>query len=369
MRHELKTDPKPFQAVWNGDKLYEIRKDDRTGYGPNGATVTATPYEVNDELLLRETEFSGEQMKGGRPVRYTGRQVLSVVTHKLTNYGLQPGWCVLSIRRLELIDKKGPHNGGTWTPQQPPAPVLSDTVFATERHVGVKTRDPMHHAPHPPTHWVERFGMPEAVARMHSKNPLFCMGPNCFSDGSTPHSPECIAEHAATFIESGKPHSLPTALAVAWDGDGMPYCHAHGRNTHVLGCKTCKVTLDARIGMMGDVKTPAVDARKVDVPVAVDRRIDAKLMPNGSGHHVSYYAVDVQHTTKGGPLYRAEAMDIIDALDMTFAEGEAFKAVWRCAADRIGAHKEGNDTARDAEKVMYYGEQMLARERRRAGKA
>lgn len=133
-------------------------------------------------------------------------------------------------------------------------------------------------------------------------------------------------------------------------------------------CLTCGIPLSFRIGAVevdhcdGCARPPVSAGKQPDTRVV----IDAKQASTSGGHHVSYYAVDVQHTTKGGPLYRAEAMDIIDALDMTFAEGEAFKAIWRCAADRLGAHKAGNDTARDAEKVVYYGEQMLARERRRA---
>lgn len=82
-RHVLKTDPEVFQATWDEEKPYEVRFDDRN-------------FQVGDELLLVETVNSGEAMKDGAPVEFTGRCVLQDITHKLKGkYGLLPGWCVL----------------------------------------------------------------------------------------------------------------------------------------------------------------------------------------------------------------------------------------------------------------------------------
>lgn len=211
MRHELKTDPKPFAAVWDGTKLYEIRKDDRDRNPVAG-------FRVNDELLLRETRFSGEQMRGGRNLEYTGREVLCVVTHKLAStpaLGLAPGWCILGIQRLELREKG--MGRGAAAPTVPNIVVSGDVPVTGEVvGVGVKTRDPAFtqdevglgavmsprvpawRVAQPPEHWVVKFGMAEAVARMYSTFPLYCMGTNCFSDGTTPHSSECAARHGAT---------------------------------------------------------------------------------------------------------------------------------------------------------------------------
>lgn len=326
MRHELKTDPRPFAAVWDGTKLYEIRKDDRKSTGMGVGMDIPHPYAVDDELLLRETRFSGEQMKGGRLLEYTGREVLCVVTHKLTGYGLQDGWCTLGIRRVELIHSHGPQRDARYKPEQPesfenvmPSSSASEIEF---KYWDVKTR----------------------------RDPAYVA-----SEGS-----QYIGIKIADMPKDFDANKTATALAVAWDGEGMPYCFAHGRNTHVMDCRTCEVSLHARCSM-------ETERRKKDVPVEVDRRIDAKQMSNKSGGHVSYYSVDVDNPSKGGAPYRAEAIDVIASLDMTFAEGEAFKAVWRCAADRCGAHKDGNDTRRDAEKVAYYGEQMTAREKKRHG--
>ena len=81
--HELKTDPEVFQAAWDGLKTFEIRFNDRD-------------FKVGDSLYLLETEHTGEEMRAGAPLVYTGRTQMRVVSHVLTGYGLAPGWCCLS---------------------------------------------------------------------------------------------------------------------------------------------------------------------------------------------------------------------------------------------------------------------------------
>lgn len=79
-----------------------------------------------------------------------------------------------------------------------------------------------------------------------------------------------------------------------------------------------------------------------------------------TGGSSSYYGVDVTNPTSGGDRYFAECNDIIESLGMTFAEGNAFKAIWRTAAARNGKKKQGNNAVYDAEKVVFFGERMLA---------
>lgn len=67
--------------------------------------------------------------------------------------------------------------------------------------------------------------------------------------------------------------------------------------------------------------------------------------------------------------YVAECADIIEALGMTFNEGEAFKALWRLAAARQGRGKPGNKPQYDADKAAHYGQRVAACERRKAGAA
>jgi hypothetical protein len=80
-RHELKTDPEPFGAVWSGHKRAEFRRDDR-------------PFEVGDDLLLREFD----QPSGA----YSGREVVASITHIIrgseSRYGIPEGFAMLSVR-------------------------------------------------------------------------------------------------------------------------------------------------------------------------------------------------------------------------------------------------------------------------------
>lgn len=89
MNHELKTDPEMFQALIDGEKTYELRKDDRG-------------FQVGDTLTLRETVNDGADIALGAPLEYTGRILSRVVTHVLRGpiYGLVEGWAILSFARF-----------------------------------------------------------------------------------------------------------------------------------------------------------------------------------------------------------------------------------------------------------------------------
>jgi hypothetical protein len=95
MRHELKTDPDVFQAVWDRKKQYEIRKADR-------------PFAVGDELYLRETFATGAEIAAGRALDYTGRIAYRTIAHILHGpvYGLVDGWVIISF------DRNDQQNGG-----------------------------------------------------------------------------------------------------------------------------------------------------------------------------------------------------------------------------------------------------------------
>ena len=78
-----------------------------------------------------------------------------------------------------------------------------------------------------------------------------------------------------------------------------------------------------------------------------------------SGSH--YYRVDVPSPLADDLApYTAECADIIEALDMTYNEGEAFKALWRLAAGRQGRGKPGGSAQYDADKVAHYGARVAA---------
>ena len=83
--HTLKTDSEVFQAVSDGRKTFEIRFNDRD-------------FKVGDELILLETIHSGEQMKQGKPLLYSGNEIHKIVSYVLSGYGLKEGWVILGIQ-------------------------------------------------------------------------------------------------------------------------------------------------------------------------------------------------------------------------------------------------------------------------------
>lgn len=78
MMHEIKCWPHYFEAIWDGTKTFEVRKNDRN-------------YQVGDRLYIRcwdpATEF------------YNGSYVQAVVEYVLKDRaaGIEKGYCVLAI--------------------------------------------------------------------------------------------------------------------------------------------------------------------------------------------------------------------------------------------------------------------------------
>jgi len=85
--HELKTDSQVFDAVLEGRKTFEIRKDGRG-------------FSVGDLLKLRRTLRTGEEMKKGFPLEYVGPPLYVYVTYILRGpiYGLADGWVIMGIK-------------------------------------------------------------------------------------------------------------------------------------------------------------------------------------------------------------------------------------------------------------------------------
>lgn len=89
-RHQLKTWPAYFDAVWSKRKRFEIRKNDRN-------------YQVGDELVLREYDPETD--------RYLGREVVARVTYRLPGgrLGIDPDYCVMSLKVLAYKCRKSPN--------------------------------------------------------------------------------------------------------------------------------------------------------------------------------------------------------------------------------------------------------------------
>lgn len=77
MEHELKIYPKYFDAIINGEKMFEIRKNDRG-------------FCVGDTILLREWDN----------IKYSGHELKVVITYILDDkfIGLSPGYVALGIK-------------------------------------------------------------------------------------------------------------------------------------------------------------------------------------------------------------------------------------------------------------------------------
>lgn len=117
--------------------------------------------------------------------------------------------------------------------------------------------------------------------------------------------------------------------------------------------------------LVTDVK-PYVEPTRVEMSAAeyiakIDETVPADE-PEYTGGSVSYYSVKVDKpTTDGATPYTAECNDIIEALGMNYAEGNAFKALWRMCAARKGKAKKGYTDGRyDAEKVVFFGQRLVA---------
>lgn len=75
--HVLKILPQYFEAAFKGDKMFELRRDDRG-------------FKVGDYILLKE--WDGQQ--------FTGRMMAKQITYILRDakqYGLEDGYCILSL--------------------------------------------------------------------------------------------------------------------------------------------------------------------------------------------------------------------------------------------------------------------------------
>lgn len=84
IEHELKTWPRPFQAVWDDLKPFEIRKDDRD-------------FQVGDTLMLREFVPCVNGCCGS----YTGRSKRHEITYLVRGpeWGIPFGLVVLGMGR------------------------------------------------------------------------------------------------------------------------------------------------------------------------------------------------------------------------------------------------------------------------------
>lgn len=93
---------------------------------------------------------------------------------------------------------------------------------------------------------------------------------------------------------------------------------------------------------------------------------ELKMKKPSGGRNNYYLALVSQPQRETQSPYQAECEDIIQALEMTFDEGCAFKALWRTAAARLGEKKPGHSSVYDAEKMVHYSNRILKKEQQDA---
>jgi hypothetical protein len=84
--HDLKTWPEYFEALWSGDKTFELREDDRG-------------FDVGHRLLLREYDPDADA--------FTGRVIFAKVTYLMPVSEFVPvadGYVIMAIRVEEKKD-------------------------------------------------------------------------------------------------------------------------------------------------------------------------------------------------------------------------------------------------------------------------
>jgi len=118
-------------------------------------------------------------------------------------------------------------------------------------------------------------------------------------------------------------------------------------------CPACKLL---RSGGKADYPRVKYDPDNITPPKLIPEPAEAQK----TGGSVDYYKCHVADPISRGNPYTAESIDIIEALGMTFAEGEAFKAIWRTCTGRMGgAVKADNKALYNAEKVEFFGARMV----------
>ena len=110
--HMLKTDPAVFQDVLDGSKTFEIRFNDRG-------------YQIGDLIVLKETKFTGQQMKSGQPLAYTGREIQKRISYVLGGYGLQDDWVILGVQDIEAAKAQAVPEGFVLVPKEPHADLVN----------------------------------------------------------------------------------------------------------------------------------------------------------------------------------------------------------------------------------------------------
>lgn len=128
---------------------------------------------------------------------------------------------------------------------------------------------------------------------------------------------------------------------------------------------------DGELAAMQDVQhhcntaIRTADIRPSDLPDFIAGSASPVKSPEtSSGGDNDYWVANITDPKRLKP-YKAECEDLIELFQMSFQEGEAFKALWRNGQMRIGKGKPDDSHLRNAEKVAHFGSRMVAMEHRK----
>jgi len=79
-----------------------------------------------------------------------------------------------------------------------------------------------------------------------------------------------------------------------------------------------------------------------------------------TGGDVNYYLINIAHPKRLDP-YVIEVEDLIEALNMEFAEGTLLKSLIRYCKLKQGLGKPGSSKKYEAEKIKYYAERIFSK--------
>lgn len=98
--------------------------------------------------------------------------------------------------------------------------------------------------------------------------------------------------------------------------------------------------------------------------VLSEHSLEKPTIDVSSGGNNDYWIAEIKDPKRLEP-YKAECEDLIEHFEFNFAEGEAFKALWRKGMANLGKGKPGDRPLRNAEKVRHMGERMVVIEQRK----
>ena len=117
-------------------------------------------------------------------------------------------------------------------------------------------------------------------------------------------------------------------------------------------CKNCKNTIDLIVKK---------ESQESELPSV---QLHETVKKTSSGGDNDYWVVVIDDPKRLAP-YKAECEDLIEKFQFNFAEGEAFKALWRKGMANLGNGKPDDTPLRNAEKVAYMGSRMVVIEQRK----